>query len=145
MRLPCPDPGHGRQAMTGSPPTERGPPALEPLAGALAHARGIAAEWRAAGLQVGLIEHASPGGDLDGYVLIARSPTRVLHCACRPGAPRAGRALWRIEVSLGRCDEDRDGIERVRLRAAGAAVAEGHEAAWRQVLDWIHGGGAPPP
>lgn len=128
--------------------TGRGPPASEPLAfpepltGVLAHARGIAADWSAAGLQVGLVEHASRDGRPDAHDLVARSPARVLHCACRPVASRAGRTLWTIEVSLGRCDEDRDGIEHVRLLPVGIAGPAAHEPAWRQVVDWIHGEGA---
>ncbi len=128
--------------MVGSTLTGRGPPASEPLTGALAHARGIAAEWIAAGLQVGLVEHASRDGRPDAHDLVARSPARVLHCACRPVVSRAGRTLWTIEVSLGRCDEDRDGIEHVRLLPVGVAGPAAHEPAWRQVVDWIHGGGA---
>ena len=56
----------------------------EPLdARALAHARGVAADWRAAGLAVDLVEHLTPAGRQNGYVLTARSPTRVLRCECR--------------------------------------------------------------
>jgi GNAT superfamily N-acetyltransferase len=56
----------------------------EPLdARALAHARGVAADWRAAGLAVDLVERLTPAGRQDGYVLTARSPTRVLRCECR--------------------------------------------------------------
>ena len=107
---------------------------------ALAHARAIAADWRGAGLQVGLVEHTLPDGRPGGCVLVARSPTRVLHCACRPATSRDGRPLWTVEVSLGRCEDDRDGIEHVRLRTAGTAVAGACGPAWRQVLDWLHGG-----
>src|SRR3954465_12359397 len=112
---------------------------------ALAHARAIAADWRDAGLQVGLVEHAGVDGRPGGCVLVARSPTRVLHCACRPAASRDGRPLWAVEVSLGRCDEDPDGVERVGRRTVGTAVAEACGPAWRQVLDWIHGEAAPLP
>src|SRR3954447_17607584 len=112
---------------------------------ALAHARAIAADWRDAGLQVGLVEHAGVDGRPGGCVLVARSPTRVLHCACRPATSRDGRPLWAVEVSLGRCGDDRDGIEHVHLRTVGTAVAGACEPAWRQVLEWIHGDGAPPP
>jgi hypothetical protein len=107
---------------------------------ALAHARAIAAEWRDAGLQVGLVEHAGEDGRPGGCVLVARSPTRVLHCACRPATSRDGRPLWAVEVSLGRCEDDRDGIEHVHLRTVGTAVAGACGPAWRQVLAWIHGG-----
>jgi hypothetical protein len=107
---------------------------------ALAHARAIAADWRAAGLQVGLVEHTLPDGRPGGCVLVARSPTRVLHCACRPATSRDGRPLWAVEVSLGRCGDDRDGIEHVHLRTVGTAVAGACGPAWRQVLGWIHGG-----
>jgi hypothetical protein len=112
---------------------------------AIAHARAIAADWRDAGLQVGLVEHTLSDGRPGGCVLVARSPTRVLHCACRPATSRDGRPLWAVEVSLGRCGDDRDGIEHVRLRTVGTAVAGACGPAWRQVLAWIHGGGAPPP
>ena len=111
---------------------------------ALAHARAIAADWRDAGLQVGLVEHASQDGRPGGCDLIARSPSRVLRCACRPAASRDGRPLWAVEVSVGRCDDDPDGIERVRLRTVGTAVAEACGPAWRQVLDWVHGEETPP-
>src|SRR4051794_178580 len=107
---------------------------------ALAHARAIAADWRDAGLQVGLVEHAGEDGRPGGCVLVARSPTRVLHCACRPATSRDGRPLWAVEVSLGRCEDDRDGIEHVHLRTVGTAVAGACGPAWRQVLAWIHGG-----
>ena len=51
----------------------------EPLdTGALAQARSIAANWRAAGLAVDLVEHLTPAGHHDGYVLTARSSTRVM-------------------------------------------------------------------
>src|SRR4051794_7673542 len=112
---------------------------------ALAHARAIAADWRAAGLQVGLVEHAGEDGRPAGCVLVARSPTQVLHCACRPATSRDGRPLWTVEVSVGRCEDDRDGIEHVHLRTVGTAVAGACEPAWRQVLAWINGDGAPPP
>ena len=107
---------------------------------ALAHARAIAADWRDAGLQVGLVEHTLPDGRPGGCVLVARSPTRVLHCACRPAASRDGRPLWAVEVSLGRCEDDRDGIEHVNLRTVGTAVAGACGPAWRQVLEWIPAG-----
>src|SRR3954468_20937798 len=107
---------------------------------ALAHARAIAADWRAAGLQVGLVEHAGEDGRPGGCVLVARSPARVLHCACRPATSRDGRPLWAVEVSLGRCEDDRDGIEHVHLRTVGTAVAGACEPAWGQGLDWVHGG-----
>src|SRR5215207_4811352 len=76
--------------------------------GALAHARSIAADWRAAGLAVDLVEHLTPAGRHDGYVLTARSPTRVLRCECRGwrlrgrSGPRAGTLLWSIDVLVGR-------------------------------------------
>src|SRR3954454_24840340 len=73
----------------------------EPLdARALAHARSVAADWRAAGLAVDLVEHRTPAGRPDDYVLTARSPTRVLRCECRgwrllgPSDPCAGTHLW---------------------------------------------------
>jgi hypothetical protein len=61
----------------------------EPLdaARALAHARSVAADWRAAGLAVDLVEHLTPAGRQNGYVLTAHSPTRVLRCECRGLAP----------------------------------------------------------
>src|SRR3954453_4758972 len=88
---------------------------------ALAHARAIAADWRDAGLQVGLVEHAGEDGRPSGCVLVARSPTRVLHCACRPAASRSDPPLWAVEVSVGRCEADPDGVERVLLRTVGTA------------------------
>src|SRR3954466_4187990 len=110
---------------------------------ALAHARAIAADWRDAGLQVGLVEHASRDGRPGGCDLVARSPSRVLRCPCRPAASCDGRPLWSVEVAVGRCEDDSDGIERVRLRTVGTAVADGCGPAWRQVLDWVHGEGTP--
>src|SRR3954449_6739921 len=97
----------------------------EPLDGrALAHARGVAADWRAAGLAVDLVEHPAPAGRRGGYVLTARSPTRVLRCECRGwpplgrSAPRGGMPLWSIDVLVGRSD-----------RAAGTAGGSG--TPWR--------------
>src|SRR4051812_41230675 len=124
----------------------------EPLdARALAHARGVAADWRAAGLAVDLVEHPAPAGRRGGYVLTARSPTRVLRCECRGwrllgrSAPRGGTPLWSIDVQVGRS---------VRAagtaggggtpRRTGVAVATAHDLAWRRVLEWIDGGPALP-
>ena len=126
--------------MTAVPALAGRDPLAPAAEDALAHARAIAADWRDAGLQVGLIEHAGEDGRPAGCVLVARSPTRVLHCACRPATSRDGRPLWAIEVSLGRCGDDRDGIEHVHLRTVGTAVAGACGPAWRQVLEWIHGG-----
>ena len=131
--------------MTAAPALAGRDPPAPAAEDALAHARAIAADWRDAGLQVGLVEHAGEDGRPGGCVLVARSPTRVLHCACRPATSRDGRPLWAVEVSLGRCGDDRDGIEHVRLRTVGTAVAGACEPAWRQVLAWINGDGAPPP
>src|SRR3954453_16189140 len=86
---------------------------------ALARARAIAADWRDAGLQVGLVEHAGEAGRPGGALLVARTPPRVTPCACRPATSRDGRPLWAVEVSLGRCGDDRDGIEHVPLRPGG--------------------------
>src|SRR5690349_23425077 len=132
------DPDLARRCRMTAPPALAG---RDPSSGdeALAHARAIAADWRAAGLQVGLVEHAGEDGGPGGCVLVARSPTRVLHCACRPATSRDGRPLWAVEVSLGRCGDDRDGIEHVRLRTVGTAVAGACGPAWRQVLAWLHG------
>ena len=131
--------------MTAAPALAGRDPPAPAAEDALAHARAIAADWRDAGLQVGLVEHAGEDGRPGGCVLVARSPTRVLHCACRPATSRDGRPLWAVEVSLGRCGDDRDGIEHVHLRTVGTAVAGACGPAWRQVLAWIHGDGAPPP
>ena len=131
--------------MTAVPALAGRDPPAPAAEDALAHARAIAADWRDAGLQVGLVEHAGEDGRPGGCVLVARSPTRVLHCACRPATSRDGRPLWAVEVSLGRCGDDRDGIEHVHLRTVGTAVAGACGPAWRQVLAWIHGDGAPPP
>ena len=124
----------------------------EPLdARALAHARSVAADWRAAGLAVDLVEHRTPAGRRDGYVLTARSPTRVLRCECRGwrllgrSGPRAGTLLWSIDVLVGRAiraAETADGRE--TLRRAGVAMATAPDLAWRQVLEWIDGGPALP-
>src|SRR4051812_47749778 len=103
----------------------------EPLDGrALAHARGVAADWRAAGLAVDLVEHPARAAPASGYVLTARSPTRVLRCECRGwrllgrSAPRGGTPLWSIDVQVGR-----------PVRAAGGAGRRGAPA----------GRGGPPP
>ncbi len=83
---------------------------------ALAHARGVAADWRAAGLAVDLVEHLTSAGRQNGYVLTARSPTRVLRCECRGWrlrdwlSLRDGTPLWSIDVQVGRTE-----------RAAGTA------------------------
>src|SRR3954454_12810988 len=103
---------------------------------ALDHARAIAADWRDAGLQVGLVEHAGEDGRAGGCVLVARSPTRVLHCARRPATSRDGRPLGPVEVSLGRCGDDRHGIEHVHLRTVGTAVAGAYGPVWRHFLVW---------
>src|SRR4051794_15639872 len=140
------DPDLARRCrMTAVPALAGRDPPAPAAEDALAHARAIAADWRDAGLQVGLLEHAGEDGRPGGCVLVARSPTQVLHCACRPATSRDGRPLWTVEVSLGRCEDDRDGIEHVRLWTVGTAVAGACEPAWRQVLAWIHGDGAPPP
>ena len=124
----------------------------EPLdARALAHARGVAADWRAAGLAVDLVERLTPAGRQDGYVLTARSPTRVLRCECRGwrllgrSGPRGGTPLWSIDVLVGRADRaagTAGGSE--PPRRAGVAVAIAHDLAWRRVLEWIDGGPALP-
>jgi membrane-bound lytic murein transglycosylase MltF len=124
----------------------------EPLSTrALAHARGVAADWRAAGLAVDLVEHRTPAGRRDGYVLTARSPTQVLRCECRSwrllgrSGPRAGTLLWSIDVLVGRAvgaAGTAGGSE--TLRRAGVAMAIAHDLAWRQVLEWIDGGPALP-
>src|SRR3954447_9186491 len=121
----------------------------EPLDGrALAHARGVAADWRAAGLAVDLVEHPARAGPASGYVLTARSPTRVLRCECRGwrllgrSAPRGGTPLWSIDVLVGRPVRAAGGSG--TLRRAGVAVATAHDLAWRRVLEWIDGGPALP-
>src|SRR4051812_18920883 len=121
----------------------------EPLDGrALAHARGVAADWRAAGLAVDLVEHPAPAGRRGGYVLTARSPTRVLRCECSGwrllgrSAPRGGTPLWSIDVLVGRPVRAAGGSG--TLRRAGVAVAIAHDLAWRRVLEWVDGGPALP-
>ena len=121
----------------------------EPLDGrALAHARGVAADWRAAGLAVDLVEHPARAGPASGYVLTARSPTRVLRCECRGwrllgrSAPRGGTPLWSIDVLVGRPVRAAGGGG--TPRRAGVAVATAHDLAWRRVLEWIDGGPALP-
>jgi hypothetical protein len=126
----------------------------EPLdARAIEQARAIAADWRATGLEVDLSERPSPAGGRDGYVLTARSPTRVLRCECRgwrlaPRWPRAapGPPVWTVEVAVGhRREPEPDGpAGEGALRRAGVALAGAHERAWRRVLDWVDGGAALP-
>jgi membrane-bound lytic murein transglycosylase MltF len=118
---------------------------------ALAYARDVAADWHAAGLAVDLVEYRSPAGRQDGYVLTARSPTRVLRCECR-GWRLLGRfglcggtPLWSIDVLVGRTTQaagTAGGSE--TLRRAGVAMAMAHDLAWRRVLEWIDGGPALP-
>ena len=125
----------------------------EPLdARALAHARGVAADWRAAGLAVDLVEHLTPAGRQNGYVLTAHSPTRVLRCECRGWrlrgwlSLRGGTALWSIDVQVGRTERAAGTASgSATLRRLGVAMAIAHDLAWRRVLEWIDGGPALPP
>ncbi len=116
----------------------------EPLdARALAYARSIAAHWRAAELAVDLMEHRSPGGQLNSYVLTARHPTRALRCECRSwrlldrSTPRGATLVWSIDVFT--WDAGTVG-ENETLQHAGVAVARSHDLAWRQVLECLDGG-----
>ena len=114
---------------------------------ALACARGVAANLRATGLTVDLLEYRSPAGQLDGYVLTACSPTQVLRCECRcwhllgPFSRRAGTLLWSIDVLVDWAVEAAAATDAQEARRwTGMAMAMAHELAWDQVLEWIDGG-----
>ena len=121
----------------------------EPLDGrALAHARGVAADWRAAGLAVDLVEHPRPRGPRGG--LRAHRPQPDAGPALRVqgwrllgrSAPRGGTPLWSIDVLVGRPVRAAGGGG--TPWRAGVAVATAHDLAWRRVLEWIDGGPALP-
>jgi hypothetical protein len=109
---------------------------------AVTYARRIAADWRATGLEVGLVEYLSAAGEADGYALTARSPTTILCCVCRcwriTPRFRAGRSLWAIDVFVSRREGAEGGTENWEpMWPAGVAVAAEHVQAWQQVLDWL--------
>jgi membrane-bound lytic murein transglycosylase MltF len=119
------------------------PPKLrpEPLdAHVLAHARRIAANWRAAGLVVELVEHLPAAGRQGCYVLTARSPTRTVRCECRGwrrlgwSGSWSGTSLWSIHASTWAAGTVGEGETPWRT---GVAVAISHDLVWRQIMDWL--------
>ena len=95
---------------------------------------------RDAGLQVGLVEHTLSDGRPGGCVLVARSPTRVLHRACCLATARDGRPLGPSRSRSGAAGTTATGSStsasgRWGPRSRGRAGRRG-----RQVLGWIHGG-----
>ncbi len=118
---------------------------VQPLAtDTITYAQQIVGDWRATGLEVGLIEYFSPERGIDGYALTARGPDEALCCVCRcwrtAARFRHNPFVWTIEVlvsGIGRAEEGSVGRE--PTRRSGLAVAATHEEAWRQVQDWRQG------
>src|SRR4051794_21048890 len=135
----------GRSNVEG--PTHAGEVAPRPCPvdeAALDYARRLAADWRATGLRVVLVQRRSAaGGGRESYELVAESPTTVLTCTChgwRHGGALAGPTAWTVAVSTRRSAGDPDGA-REAARDVGVAAGASHKAAWRQVLAWIDGAG----
>ena len=128
----------------GRRPGRGGPRACALDEAALRDARRRAADWRATGLRVVLVQRRSAaGGGRESYELVAESPHHRpdlylprLAARRRPAGPTA----WTVAVSTRRSAGDPDGA-REAARDVGVAASASHEAAWRQVLAWIDGAG----
>ena len=126
------------------------PHTVDPLA--RGHAKRLADDWRAAGLEVDLVEYVDTATDPGGYVLTGRSHTSVMSCRCQSWLYRrwfwGGRQLWTIVVAVrtGQVDptEIADPLS-APARQAGFAAAWEHEQAWAQVQEWIDGAAPLPP
>jgi hypothetical protein len=119
------------------------PDTLEPRA--ITQAQRLAQSWRAAGLEVDLVEYMPSPAEPGGYVMTARSPSSTMICHCRRWRYRprfwTSRSLWTITISLRRVQETAEGGMPTLgpAQEIGVAAAFEHEQAWRAVQDWIDG------
>ena len=126
------------------------PHTVDPLA--RDHAKRLADDWRAAGLEVDLVEYVDTATEPGGYVLTGRSQTSVMSCRCQSWLYRrwlwGGRQLWTIVVAVRPARATRR-KSTGRCRAAGPpgglCRGLGARAAWAQVQDWIDGAAPLPP
>ena len=113
------------------------------------HAKRLAEEWRAAGLDVDLVEYVDTATDPGGYAVTARSSSSIMSCRCQCWRVRTAlwrrRALWTIAVSVRPAGVAGEGTLTPPAQSAGVAAAWEHERAWETVQDWIDGAGSLPP
>jgi hypothetical protein len=110
-------------------------------AAARGHAKRLADQWRAAGLEVDLVEYLGTNAEAGGYTVTARSPSSVLSCRCQSWQARTWllgrRPVWTVAVSMRGGPQGAAGP----LQEVGVAAAWEHQVVWDAVQKWIDGAG----